>query len=210
MSAGSSQSTGAARLPGCAPGPTPRELRDEFADPADLGDQHRDRVLPLHRIIQHGGIQGPVLAGDHPSLGNHHPHRVRRSVAGRPTSGACLRHNVITVGWNPSSSVNARPAAAFPAMWCSSAPDRFPVLLCLQGLEDHHRGDHVRGNLNAWIRAEMGADQRTSHRGTESGDAWRAGHAPSPGPADGRAGPQHPAVHDQDETSLASPQFFST
>ena len=91
-------------------------LGDEAADTADRGDQLRHRVLRRDRVIQHGRVQRPAgLAAEHPGLGDHGAHGVEDPFR-RSLTRSLLRHNVNTVGWNPSS-VNGRPAATFQAMF---------------------------------------------------------------------------------------------
>ena len=124
------------------------EFGDELADPADLGGQHRDRVLAGHRVIQHRRVQRPpVLAGDDPTLGDHRPHRVEdplRVVAGPQLVAPQRQHRRV------ERLIGERQAGGrLPRDVGLQRPAGVAVRAALQGLEHHHCRDHVRRHRRA-------------------------------------------------------------
>lgn len=131
------------------------ELGDELADPADLGDQHRDRVLTLHGVVEHGRVEhSAVLLGDHAGLVDHGAHRVEdplRILALAQLVAPQRQHRRM------ERLIGQRQARrGLPRDVSLQGPARLTVGLAFQRLEHHHRGDHVRGHRRtAPTRAEQ-------------------------------------------------------
>jgi hypothetical protein len=114
-------------------------------DPTDRGDHLGDGVLGGDRVLQDGGVQHPpVLPEQHPGLLRHLADRLK-DARGRGEVRMRLRQYTSTVGWKPSSS-RRNPQATFQTISRHSALMASPVAQALQGLEHHHRGDHLGGH----------------------------------------------------------------
>ena len=131
------------------------QFGDEFADPADLRGQHRDRVLAGHCVIEHRGIQRPtMLASQHVRFGDHRTHRVEDPLRPlRAAEFAAPQHQHCRVERLIGQRQTRR---CFPANVRFELPDRFSIRQALQRLEHHHCRDHIsRHRRTAPLRREQ-------------------------------------------------------
>ena len=91
------------------------EFGDELADPADLGGQHRDRVLAGHCVSSTVESSARRCLRAMTPVSAITARTAWKIRSGSSLARSLLRHDVNTVGWN-ASSVSARPVAAFQAM----------------------------------------------------------------------------------------------
>ena len=117
---------------------------DLAGDPADLGDQLRDGVLPGHRVVQDRGIQRPPrLPRDRTGLADHIPHRVEdpvRSIRrGQPSPPIRQRRRV------KPRVIDREPARRLPPQIERDRVRRLPIRVAMQRLQHQHgRGDVAR------------------------------------------------------------------
>jgi hypothetical protein len=112
------------------------------ADPADRRDQLGDGVLGGDRTGQDGGVQHPPAAsGEHPGLLHDLTDRLEDPPGPRRRADAVApvhQHR----GMQPHV-VQPQPAGDLPGDIAPQRADRLPVRQALQGLQHHHRGDHL-------------------------------------------------------------------
>jgi len=120
-------------------------LPDQPPHPADRRDQLGDGVLGGDRVGQDGGIQHPPTpTGEHPGLLHHLADRLEdppRPIRGPRTSPPVHQHRGVE-----SLVVQPQPAGDLPGNITPQRTDRLAVRQALQGLQHHHRGDHLGGH----------------------------------------------------------------
>jgi hypothetical protein len=112
------------------------------ADPADRRDQLGDGVLGGDRILQDRGVQHPPTPPlEHPGLLHDLTDRLEDPPGPRRRADAVApvhQHR----GVKPLV-VQPQPAGHLPGDVAPQRADRLPVAQALQGLQHHHRGDHL-------------------------------------------------------------------
>ncbi len=118
---------------------------DQPPHPADRRDQLGDRVLGGDRILQDGGVQHPPTPPlEHPGLLHDLSDRLEdppRPIRRSQTSPPVHQHGRVE-----PLVVQPQPAGDLPGDIAPQRTDRLPVRQALQGLQHHHRGDHLGGH----------------------------------------------------------------
>jgi len=142
------------------------------AHPADRRDQLADRVLGGDRVLQEGGVQHP------PAPPLEHPGRLDHLADGvkdppRPLRGPQARPPVHQHRGVEALVIQAQPAGDLPGDVAPQRADGLPVAETLQGLQHHHRGDHLGGYrgvaaaLSGDVREQLGRKQLLAVVGQE-------------------------------------------
>jgi hypothetical protein len=147
-------------------------LRNEPTDPADRRDQLGDRVLGRDRILQDRGVQHP------PTSTRKHPGGLHHLADGVedppwPGRGADAAAPIHQHGGVETLIVKAQPTGDLPGDVAPQRADGLPVRQALQGLQHHHRRDHlgrhrgVAATLASQVGQQPGWEQLVAMVGQE-------------------------------------------
>ena len=135
------------------------QLGDELSDAPHLGDDHRDRVLALDRVVKHGRVErSAVLSRDHAGEANDVAHRVEDAL--RTVRDAELRAPQREHRWMEGLVGEAEATRCLPRDVRLQRPAGLTIAQSLEGLQHHYRRDDVRRHRGT---AATGREQIREH-----------------------------------------------